>query len=387
MSLRYKGGVISATAPTTSTQSAGGVWTLQQQAQAIAGSGWPSPPDGNLVFFGGYSDNDSKLYIARSSSGTSFSLVDTGYTTSQYAQMSGIAYSEALGKGVAVLTNNETTAYKIVTFNSSGTVTQDVGTVSNFFPAIVANTGPNNCFYKDGFFYIVGSYNSTSRGLVVLASSNGTSWTNYDLLTTIDSPSNSRNRNYAFTKTDDNNFIVLKMTGSNAMRIYYGTSLSSMSFVTISSVMASGTTFIGGVAGKAGSYAIGLGNNADSYAGATLNSSNLTTWTRNNDRTIFISDGCFNTDYYPTLDLFYFYGGAEQAVYSSSNGSTLTNLTGSSYGYAFSGTYSAAFNKIFKANYNGSGEIESGAPSSSMWTRVLAPNNYTWGVACSSKKG
>ena len=44
MSMRYKGGVISATAPTTSSSAATGVWTLQQQFQAIAGSGWPSPP-------------------------------------------------------------------------------------------------------------------------------------------------------------------------------------------------------------------------------------------------------------------------------------------------------------------------------------------------------
>ena len=44
MSMRYKGGVISATAPTTSTSAASGVWTLPQQMQAIAASNWPSPP-------------------------------------------------------------------------------------------------------------------------------------------------------------------------------------------------------------------------------------------------------------------------------------------------------------------------------------------------------
>jgi len=44
MSRRYKGGVISATAPTTSTSVATGVWTLPQQMQAIVGSGWPFQP-------------------------------------------------------------------------------------------------------------------------------------------------------------------------------------------------------------------------------------------------------------------------------------------------------------------------------------------------------
>lgn len=41
MSLRYKGGLLSATAPTTSSSSAGGAWTLKQQLQAASSSGWP----------------------------------------------------------------------------------------------------------------------------------------------------------------------------------------------------------------------------------------------------------------------------------------------------------------------------------------------------------
>ena len=44
MSMRYKGAVLSATAPTTSSSSAVGVWTMRQQLQAIGGTGWPSGP-------------------------------------------------------------------------------------------------------------------------------------------------------------------------------------------------------------------------------------------------------------------------------------------------------------------------------------------------------
>lgn len=44
MSMRYKGGVISATAPTTSASASSGVWTLPQQFQAKAAGNWPSPP-------------------------------------------------------------------------------------------------------------------------------------------------------------------------------------------------------------------------------------------------------------------------------------------------------------------------------------------------------
>jgi len=43
MSQRYKGGIISATAPTTSTSSASGIWTLEQATQAIKAGTWPLP--------------------------------------------------------------------------------------------------------------------------------------------------------------------------------------------------------------------------------------------------------------------------------------------------------------------------------------------------------
>jgi hypothetical protein len=44
MSRRYKGGVISATAPTTSTSTAAGVWTQQSLAQAVSAGTWPRSP-------------------------------------------------------------------------------------------------------------------------------------------------------------------------------------------------------------------------------------------------------------------------------------------------------------------------------------------------------
>ena len=56
MSMRYKGGVISATAPTTSTSAASGVWTLPQQLQALAAGNWTGIPPSVIgqVFGGGY---------------------------------------------------------------------------------------------------------------------------------------------------------------------------------------------------------------------------------------------------------------------------------------------------------------------------------------------
>jgi hypothetical protein len=49
MSMRYKGGVISATPPTTSTTSASGSWTLQQQMQATAAGNWPTNGPFNYI--------------------------------------------------------------------------------------------------------------------------------------------------------------------------------------------------------------------------------------------------------------------------------------------------------------------------------------------------
>lgn len=53
MSMRYKGGVISATAPVTSASAATGVWTLQQQLQALSAGNWP-PLFIGAAFGGGY---------------------------------------------------------------------------------------------------------------------------------------------------------------------------------------------------------------------------------------------------------------------------------------------------------------------------------------------
>ena len=46
MSMRYRGGVVSATPPTTSTGAAVGIWSMSQQMQAVQAEAWPKqlPP-------------------------------------------------------------------------------------------------------------------------------------------------------------------------------------------------------------------------------------------------------------------------------------------------------------------------------------------------------
>lgn len=50
MSKRYKGGIISATPPTTSSSIATGIWTLLQQLQAVSSSTWPKFSPGLYAF-------------------------------------------------------------------------------------------------------------------------------------------------------------------------------------------------------------------------------------------------------------------------------------------------------------------------------------------------
>ena len=86
MSMRYKGGVISATPPTISTTSAPGIWTLQQQFQN-AGS-WPSAPPLFDPYFEyvsmllpGNGTNGAQNNTFLDSSTNTFSITRNGNTT------------------------------------------------------------------------------------------------------------------------------------------------------------------------------------------------------------------------------------------------------------------------------------------------------------------
>jgi len=70
MSNRYKGGIISATPPTTSTTAASGAWTLEQQMQAQAAGTWPATPNYIEEVFSTY------LYSGNSSTQTITNGID-----------------------------------------------------------------------------------------------------------------------------------------------------------------------------------------------------------------------------------------------------------------------------------------------------------------------
>lgn len=97
MSMRYKGGVLSATAPVTSSSSATGVWTMRQQLQAVGGTGWPNALAPSVIgqaFGGGFyagkinvSGTQYYLIVAPKASGESSARtwgtygVTTGFTS------------------------------------------------------------------------------------------------------------------------------------------------------------------------------------------------------------------------------------------------------------------------------------------------------------------
>ena len=140
MSRRYKGGVISATAPTTSTSAATGVWTLPQQMQAIVGSGWPS----------------QKFYW----------IGILGDASSNYAQS--VAFDSSGNVGLCGYSANASDDIQVAKYNASGVIQWQ----SRLYTAS-ADGGTSCAFDASGNLYVCGYTTIASRTYNLVAKYDG----------------------------------------------------------------------------------------------------------------------------------------------------------------------------------------------------------------------
>lgn len=143
MSMRYKGAVLSATAPTTSSSSAVGVWTMRQQLQAVGGTGWPKT---NADFIG----------------------ILTGASNEGYW---GVA-ADSLGNVYCCGESNSTAAeYRCVISKYS-----PVGTLlwQKLLDSVTTATGYGVAVDSSGNVYVTGQHNSSDRIFLVKYDTSGT---------------------------------------------------------------------------------------------------------------------------------------------------------------------------------------------------------------------
>jgi uncharacterized delta-60 repeat protein len=196
MSRRYKGGVISATAPTTSTSSAAGFWTLNQQMVAIAAGQWPLQPSYWIGLLGGSVsdignsvavDNSGNIYICgQSNNSGSFDIQMAKYNSFgviQWQRRLGSGNTE-IGSSVAVstlgnvyflgsLAESGSNYFSLSKYNDSGTIqwqrSLGLGATQNSGFSVAVDTSEN--------IYVCGTSTASggiTKGQIAKYNSSGT---------------------------------------------------------------------------------------------------------------------------------------------------------------------------------------------------------------------
>jgi len=179
MSLRYRGSLLSATAPTASIGSAASIWALQEQYQAQAASLWPPSGVGSDEYFKyvslllpGNGTNGAQNNTFLDSSSNNFTVTRNGNTTqgtfSPFSKSDGrwgnffdgtgdyltIADNDALDMGSSDMTIE---AWVYVTYLTAGTGTErdiidfrPTSTDTAVYPVIFVSTGNVLIYYAGG---------------------------------------------------------------------------------------------------------------------------------------------------------------------------------------------------------------------------------------------
>jgi hypothetical protein len=210
MSLRYKGGLLSATAPTTSSSSANGTWTLKQQLQALNGSGWPAyNPDP-------YWANVTLLVHGNTNGADSSTKGNTLTATASNATIDTSVYK--FGGGSFKNTGNNGSAPAYYWYNTapaSNSFNFGTGAFTVEFFCIVSSTpraSEGGIVSSDDRSANVG-FQVTARGVGIGNGSSGTSWI-YDAA------------GWSSTLTNGSwHYVVIQRDGSGNWRIYLDGSL------------------------------------------------------------------------------------------------------------------------------------------------------------------
>ena len=207
MSLRYKGAVISATPPTTSSSGAAGSWTLQQQMQAQAGGNWPFGGPFNYIedVFSTY------LYTGNGSTQTITNGVDLS------------------GQGGLVWTKNRSTySYGHQLFDTARGAGYDLAT--NSTAAQNYDTTNFSSFNSNGFT-IGPNANANVNGVT------NVSWTFrkqpkfFDVVTYTGDGSSSRNISHSLGSTPG--FVVIKKTNSTGNWMCWHNSFAATDYIAL----------------------------------------------------------------------------------------------------------------------------------------------------------
>lgn len=164
MSNRYKGGIISATAATTSTSTAKGIWTVAQQMQSVGASVWPRSPGAPTI---------------GTATATGTTTATVAYTASTDAGAGSVTYTATSSPGGLTGTGASPITVSGLTGGTSYTFTVQAATPGGASPSSAASnsiTTPNSgsqAYTSSGTYSWVAPTGVTSVSILTIGGGSG----------------------------------------------------------------------------------------------------------------------------------------------------------------------------------------------------------------------